>query len=103
MRDPTNEAFGNVNTSVPAAGDDAALTSSGPRETTASPYATRWISGSSLAATPCLSGGWSARSMSVVVANPTKGSCKADRCAYLGGGGGGVVVVDGGGVCVCGG
>lgn len=37
----TNEAFGNVTTSVPAAGDDAA-TSSGLRETNASPYATRW-------------------------------------------------------------
>lgn len=40
MRDPTNEAFGNVTTSVPAAGDDAA-TRPGPRETTASPYTTR--------------------------------------------------------------
>lgn len=40
MRDPTNEVFGNVTTSVPAAGDDAA-TRSGPRETTASPYTTR--------------------------------------------------------------
>lgn len=94
MRDPTNKVFGNVTTSVPAAGDDAA-TRSGLRETTASPYATRRNSSSSLAARSCLSGGWIARSMSVVVANPAKGSCKADRCAYRAD----VDVVVGGGVC----